>query len=258
MHFALIVDGGESSSVQRPPSQTLPPHNTPTRDSPEIGTRRRKLGLCSPNPIAVFGSKPQSPSFSRQAYSAKSQDGSQSGSLMHTETVGIQTSGSAMESEPGSNFEIISMEEGSVHFSEELGEDLIKPMDGIEENEQDFISLEAQKLAGDILHESQLEDLPPQEGDDEEEEQNLDTEPATSLSPQQHDEKERSDGIEQGSVPELQGVSLASVRSGASITLVDAVGVDASEDHMTSRSSTIFVDMTGLNIESHETQETQA
>ena len=188
--------------------------------------------------------------------------GSRSGSLIHTETVGIQTSASVMDSEPGSNVEIISMEEGSVQFSEELADDLIKPMDVIEENE-DLLSLEAQKLTGDILHESRLEDyedVQPQESGEKipGNAEDLGTEPSTSQPPQQRSDKEPLDHTEQGEL-ELQGVGLASVQSGGSISLVDAVevGVDAAEDHdkeMTSRSSTIFVDMTGLNIESHETQ----
>ncbi len=249
-HFkCLLVDSGLSSLAQHPPSRTAPPHNTPTQDSPEAGTRKRRVGRCSPHPIAVFGSKPQSP---RQA---DHHEGSRSGSLVNTDTVGVQTSGSLMESEPGSNVEIISMEEGSVHFSEELhvGKNLIKPMEIIEESEQDFISLEAQKLTGVILQESQLKDDP--------EAENLDL---ASPLPEEHNENTPSDGIKEGSESELHGVGLASVCSGGSITLVEAVEVgvaDMAEEHdkeMTSRSSTIFVDMTGLNIQSHEDLETQS
>lgn len=209
----------------------------------------------------MFGSNPQSPSVGRQT-DGMSLESSLLGTFTHAETAGMQTSATAIDSEPGSNVEIVSMEEGSAHFSELQSEEQEKPMEITEENDKDMISPEAQRLTGDILHESQLNEEQQEHFQQESSEERLNphylsTEGA--LSPQQlHEDKLP----EQESDLDVQGEGLTPAHLESSHSVVDAIEIKTDtivdqEKEMTSRSSTIFVDMTGLNIESHEADETQ-
>lgn len=111
--------------------------------------------------IAVYGSNAESPRLPRLSMVSKEGEGQERGSLTpppRTSTPEIKVTPTPPRVEPSSSIENVDVEQNCFGAAKEARE--VTPMVPVGVSSiEDFISPEAQKLTGEILKESQLEDL---------------------------------------------------------------------------------------------------
>lgn len=222
----------------------------------------------------MYGSTPQSPKRSVHKSGPQSPRPSEDGhevqmssqelishdqsSPPRTSTPEIKVTTSPQNTEPSSSIEHVNLERDYFEAAEEARE--VKPMVQVAlgMTEGDFISPEAQKLAGEILEESQLEDSVPQSMDGNIVEENHNE--GTGVIPEGN-----LDGGEQETVQDHRQQADSDLTTdettehetmdAASVLVDDSSGVEVSpeEANMESKSSTIFVDMSNLTFQQEDT-----
>lgn len=227
----------------------------------------RSEGQRSTPLIAVYGSTPQSPRHHRptSVHSSgprspkPSEDGhelernrqelrSSRSSPPRTSTPDIKVTTSPQNTEPNSSIEHVNLEQDCFGAAEEAREVTQMVEVALGTTEGDFISPEAQKLAGEILKESQLEDSVQQNTDDGNVVEEGDIVGGEQLETVQDPHQQQADPDPIADKTEENEAMEANVVIDDS----DLVEVTLDETNMTSKSSTIFVDMSNLTFQQED------